>query len=63
LVAKGFDYPGMAVPHVGHIVVGIEVALSIGVIHPNAIATNEMQWLVIKQGRVVAQDSESALQK
>jgi hypothetical protein len=46
-----------------YIVVGVEIALSVGVDQPHAFAADEVEWFIVKEGGVLSESSEAALQQ
>ena len=49
LLADRIDHVRMAVTHVSHIVVHVEVFPAIGIEQPDAFTAHKMQWLIVKQ--------------
>ncbi|MCY1305408.1 hypothetical protein D9M70_552150 [compost metagenome] len=55
LTAERFDNFGVAMPNHRYVVIGVQVALAVGIEQPDALATHDVQWLVIEQRRSLAQ--------
>src|SRR5690606_747340 len=52
LAADRFDHPGMTVPDMGDVVVGVEIAPSPGIPEPDALAPHDMDGIVVEGGHV-----------
>ena len=48
LFRHGGDNPGMGVPHVRHVVIGIEIAPPVGIPEPAAFPAQDMQGRIVE---------------
>jgi hypothetical protein len=63
LAAQCFDYARVAMSNVWDIVIGVQVALAVGIVNPHSLAPNELQRLLVEEGGVAPQDVKAALEK
>ena len=62
LFAERVDDPWMAMAHVRHIVIGIQVAFAINIVDPDALATNQLQRFLVEKRGVPPQNADSPFQ-
>jgi hypothetical protein len=53
----------MTVPDVRHVVIGIEIALTVRVVYPDALAAHEVQRRVVEQRRAASEDAIAPLEQ
>ena len=63
LPAQRGDDSRVAMTHVRHIVIGVQVPLAVGLIQPHALAAHQVQRLVVEEGRVGAQNAVAPLEQ
>ena len=61
LTGDGVDHMWMAMAHVRHVVVGIQIAAPVDILEPYALTAHEMHRLVVEQRSITAEDVEPTL--
>jgi hypothetical protein len=63
LLGYRLDHVRVTVAHAGNIVIHIQVPVPIGVVHPDAFTSNQVQRLLVEQGRMPADNAETPLEQ